>query len=74
MEEVTLSDTPSGNGFQATIRFDGSVGINSAETYPSISEAITAAATKLLNMPDRIERLDADHPHSFEQLERDNPR
>jgi hypothetical protein len=65
---------PSGNGFQATIRFDGTVSISSAETYPSISEANTAAATKLLNMPDRIEWLDADHPLSFEQLERYNPR
>ena len=74
MKEVTLSATPSGNGFQATIRFDGNVSINSAETYPTVSEAITAAAIRLLNMPDRIERLDADHPLSFEQFERDKPR
>jgi hypothetical protein len=34
--------------------------MSSAETYPSIAEAITAAAMKLLDMPERLEALD--HP------------
>jgi hypothetical protein len=32
--------------------------MNSAETYPTIGEAIAAAAMKLLDMPDRLARLD----------------
>lgn len=57
MTEVTLSATPRGNGYQATVTLDG-VSISSAETYPSIAEAITAAAIKLLDMPERLEGLD----------------
>ena len=74
MSQVTLSATPKGNGFQATVSFDGSVTISSAETYPSISEAITAAAVKLLDMPERVAALDPDHPLSFEQFQRNEPR
>lgn len=59
MTEVTLSATPKGNGYQTTVTFHG-VSMSSAETYPSIGEAITAAAMKLLNMPERLEALD--HP------------
>ncbi len=59
MATVTLSATPKGNGFQATISFADGVSISSAETYPSISEAISAAAMKLLGMQDRIDSLDA---------------
>lgn len=58
MSEVTLSATPKGNGFQATVTFADGVSISSAESFASISEAITAAAIKLLNMPDRIEAID----------------
>jgi hypothetical protein len=58
MNDVTLSATPKGNGFQATVVFPGGVSINSAETYPTIAEAISAAAVKLLDMPDRLEELD----------------
>ena len=58
MLTVTLSATPKGNGYQATITFPDGVSISSAETYPSIAEAITAAALKLLDMPDRLEALD----------------
>lgn len=54
---VTLSATPKDNGFQATITLPGGVEMNSAETYPSIPEAIQAAALKLLEMPERIEGL-----------------
>ncbi|MES1972807.1 MAG: hypothetical protein V4472_10140 [Pseudomonadota bacterium] len=73
MSQVTLSATPKGNGFQATVSFDGFVTISSAETYPSISEAITAAAVKLLDMPERVAALDPDHPLSFEQFQRNGP-
>ena len=73
MSQVTLSATPKGNGFQATVSFDGFVSMSSAETYLSISEAITAAAIKLLNMPERVAALDPDHPLSFEQFQRNWP-
>ena len=58
MLTVTLSATPKGNGYQATVTLPDGVSISSAETYPSIAEAITAAALKLLDMPERIEALD----------------
>ncbi|MCW3838166.1 hypothetical protein ACFQ1E_19320 [Sphingomonas canadensis] len=57
MSEVKLSATPKGNGYQATVTFPSGVSISSAEAYPSIPEAITAAALKLLDMPERIEAL-----------------
>jgi hypothetical protein len=43
MSTVTLTATPKGNGYQATVRLPDGVSISSAETYPSISEAMTAA-------------------------------
>ena len=58
MASVTLSATPSGNGYQATVNYDGSVSTSSAETYPTIAEAITAAAMKMLDMPERLEAMD----------------
>ncbi|EFI52995.1 hypothetical protein [Afipia sp. 1NLS2] len=58
MLTVTLSATPKGNGYQATVTFPDGVSISSAETYPSIAEAITAAALKLLDMPHRLQALD----------------
>lgn len=49
MPTITLSATPKGNGYQATVTFpDDGVSISSAETYPTIAEAMTAAAMKLL--------------------------
>jgi hypothetical protein len=61
---VTLSATPKGNGYQATITFSGGVSISSAETYPTIGEAMIAAAKKLLDMPDRLTALDrAEYQH-----------
>ena len=54
MAEVTLSATPKGNGHQATLTFSTGVAISSAETFPTIPEAITAAAMRLLDMPARI--------------------
>jgi hypothetical protein len=55
MYSVTLSASPKGNGFQATITYSNGVSISSAEAFPSESEAISAAALKLLEMPDRLE-------------------
>ncbi len=58
MASVTLSATPKGNGFQATVSYDGWVSISSAETYPTMAEAISAAAIKMLDMPERLEAMD----------------
>lgn len=58
MSTITLSATPKGNGYQATVTFSDGVSMSSAETYPTIAEAMTAAALKLLNMPERLEALD----------------
>ena len=35
MSSVTLSATPKGNGFQATVTFSNGVGIGSSESYPT---------------------------------------
>lgn len=59
MSEVRLSATPKGNGYQATVTFPDGVSISSAEAFPTIGEAITQAALKLLDMPERIDALDA---------------
>jgi hypothetical protein len=59
MASVTLSATPKGNGFQATVSFSDGVTISSSESYPTQAEAITAAALKLLELPDRLEAFDA---------------
>jgi hypothetical protein len=58
MATIQLSATPKGNGYQATVTFPDGVSISSAETYPTIGEAIAAAALKLVDMPDRLARLD----------------
>ena len=58
MATITLSATPKGNGYQATVTLPDGISISSAETYPSIAEAVTAAAMKLLDMPERLEALD----------------
>jgi hypothetical protein len=58
MTTATLSASPKGNGYQATIAFSDGIWINSAEAFPSIGEAVTAAAKKLLEMPDRLADLD----------------
>lgn len=63
MPTITLSATPKGNGYQATVTFpDGGVSISSAETYPTIAEALTAAALKLLDMPERLQAMDRPEP------------
>ena len=58
MPTIQLSATPKGNGYQATVTFPDGVSISSDETYPSIGEAIAAAAMKLLDMPESLARLD----------------
>ena len=58
MPTITLSATPKGNGYQATVAFSDGVSMSSAETYPTIAEAMTAAALKLLDMRERLEALD----------------
>ena len=58
MTTVTLSASPKGNGYQATIAFSDGVWINSAEAFPSIGEAVAAAAAKVLDMPGRLADLD----------------
>ncbi len=58
MATINLSATPKGNGYQATVTLPDGTSISSAETYPSIAEAITAAAMKLLAMPERLVALD----------------
>jgi hypothetical protein len=57
MTRLTLSTTPKGNGYQATVSLPDGVTISSAETYPTVAEAITAAALKVLEMPERLEAL-----------------
>ena len=59
MSSVTLSATPQGNGFQATLTYSNGVGMSSAETFSTQAEAIQAAALKLLDMPRRLEEFDA---------------
>jgi hypothetical protein len=58
MTEIGLSATPKGNGYQATVSFLDGVLLNSAESYPTIGEAMAAAALKLLDMADRLGALD----------------
>lgn len=58
MSTITLSTTPKGNGYQATVTYPTGVSMSSAETYPTIAEALTAAALKMLEMPERLEALD----------------
>ena len=53
MTEIRLLATPKGNGYQATVSFPDGVFFNSAESYPTIGEAMAAAALKLLDMTDR---------------------
>ena len=58
MASVTLSATPKGNGFQATVTYSNGAAISSSESYPTRAEAITAAALKLLDMPGRLGKFD----------------
>ena len=59
MASVTLSATPKGNSYQATVTYSDGIAISSAEAFPTQAEAISAAALRLLDMPERLERFDA---------------
>jgi len=65
MPTITLSATPKYNGYQATVTFPDGVSMSSAETYPTIREAMTAAAMKLLDMPERLGALDRPEAQGF---------
>jgi hypothetical protein len=57
MSEVRLGARRQGNGFRATVAYSNGVSISSAESFPSIAEAISAAALKLMAMPERLDAL-----------------
>ena len=58
MVTISLSTTLMATGYQATVTFPDGVSVSSVEIYSSQSEAVTAAAAKLLEMPGRISALD----------------
>lgn len=58
MGQVTLSATPKGNRFQATVTYPSGVSIRPSEAFPTQAEAIDAAALKVLDMPERLTDLD----------------
>lgn len=45
-------------GYQATVIFPDGVSLSSEETYPTIAEALAAAAIKLLDMSERLATFD----------------
>jgi hypothetical protein len=53
-ERSEAERNPKGNGYQATVTLPDGASMSSAESYPSIREATTAAAIKLLALPERI--------------------
>ena len=67
MVDVILSATrmgKRGKRYRSSLTFDGgAVSMSSAETYATIEDAITAAAWKLLRMPERLARLDQEATH-----------
>jgi hypothetical protein len=58
MAQINLSPTPKSNGFQGPITNSYSVSKSSAETFPTMAEAISVAAIKMLEMPERLEEID----------------
>jgi len=60
--DVTLSATPKGNGFQATVTWPDGVSVSSATAYPSRAEAIAAAALRVLDETRRLKALDTPDP------------
>ena len=46
MTEIRLLATPKGNGYQATVSFPDGVFFNSAESYPTIREAMGGSGAK----------------------------
>ena len=59
MTEIRLLATPKGSGYQATVSFPDGVFFNSAESYPTIREAMAAAALKLLDRLEALDRVDS---------------
>lgn len=55
---IQFSATPKSIGYQTTVTFPDGISISSQETYPTIAEALTGAARKLLDMPERLAALD----------------
>lgn len=58
MALITLSAAPTGNGYQGTITYSYDVSVSSAEKFPTLVEAISAAAIKMFEMPERLEEID----------------
>lgn len=58
MASVTLTATPSGNGYQASLTYSTGVSLSSSQVYPTIEEAISTAAFTLLRMPERLQEFD----------------
>ncbi len=62
MAKIAPSAAPGGHGYQVTIAYSRAVSIGSAETFPTLVEAITAAAIKMLELPGRTEKIDRSVP------------
>lgn len=58
MAKIALISAPTGNGHQGTIPCSRDVSVSSAETLPTLVEAISAAAIKMFEMPERVEEID----------------
>jgi len=68
MTEIRQSATPKGQWLSGDGELPDGVFISSTESYPTIGEAMAAAALKLLDMTDRLEALDrADSPARTEK-------
>ncbi|MCE2576727.1 hypothetical protein [Komagataeibacter sp. FNDCR2] len=62
MAHVTPGAVPADSGSHAGIELFDGISFTSAEIYPSIAGALTAAALKLPDMPGRLKRLHAGQP------------
>ena len=62
MAKIAPSAAPRGHGYQVTIAYSRAVSISSAETFPTLVEAITASAIKMLELPGRTEKIDRSVP------------
>jgi hypothetical protein len=58
MAQITLSAAPRGSDYQQAIIYCYGVSKSSAGQSPTLAEAISAAAIKLLEMPERLEEFD----------------
>jgi len=56
--QITLSAAPRGSDYQQAISYSYGVSICSAQTFPTLMEAISAAAIKMFEMPERLEEID----------------